>query len=173
MIELISEHELSAQTEAEISGLLRQSFPTDFGGRSFYQQRPHLRLIWRDGGVQSHVSLFLRAIRLGEDLVDVMGVGDVATCPEARGQGHATALMRRTIEIGQASRADFLVLFGARHLYDRAGFHPVEVRYRHVQMTGARTGEVAETTSRFFRVRELGDRRWPADHEVDFLGPLF
>ncbi len=173
MIEEVPEHRLVAKDDAEIAALLKTSFPTDFGGRSFFKQRPHLRLVWREDRILGHVALFFRAIRVGDTLVDVIGVGDVAALPEARGKGIATLLMDRSVAIGQDSQAEFLLLFGARSLYDRAGFRPVINPYLHVQMEGARTGEIERRTSQFLKVRPLREADWREGVEIDFLGHLF
>ncbi|MCA0953694.1 GNAT family N-acetyltransferase [Mameliella alba] len=171
MIDCIAEPDLSLSDEARIADLLRQCFPTDFGGRSFYQQRPHMRLVWRDRQILSHLSLFLRAIRLGDELVDVLGIGDVATAPDARGCGHATALLDHAVH--KAGRARFAILIGDRTLYDRAGFVAQSNPFRHLRIEGARTVEITDQTSPFLRVRPLADSAWPKAERVDFLGPLF
>ncbi|SNS11615.1 GNAT family N-acetyltransferase [Antarctobacter heliothermus] len=173
VIEVIAEQNLTAADEARIAEILRQSFPTDFEGRSFYQQRPHMRLVWREGCVLAHMSLFLRAIRVGENVVDVVGVGDVATSVEARGRGHATALLDRCKSVASSRRASFLILFGDRELYDRAGFLPATNQFRHCQMVGARTGDIVEGSSPFLRVFPLTEALWPEDAQIDFLGHLF
>jgi predicted N-acetyltransferase YhbS len=173
MIERLHEPLLTARDEARIAALLRACFPTDYGGRSFFMQRPHMRLVWREDQILSHVALFYRAVRLGDDLIDVMGLGDVATAPQARGRGLATALLSDAIDIARASGAHYMMLFGARGLYERAGFLPAANPYTQVGMTGARTGVVTRAHSPFFRVLPLGQAAWPATAEVDFMGPLF
>lgn len=173
MIELLPEPELTPGDEAQIAEILRQCFPTDFEGRSFFQQRPHLRLVWREARIVAHMSVFLRAVRVGDDMADVIGIGDVATVAGARGRGHATALMEHCITLATASPAQFMILFGDRTLYDRAGFVPATNRFRYIPMVGARTGEATEGTSPFLRVRPLTQSIWPDQAPVDFLGPLF
>lgn len=173
VIEVIAEPDLTTADESRIAQILHQSFPTDYEGRSFYQQRPHMRFVWRENCVLSHMSLFLRAIRLGDRVVDVIGIGDVATAPEARGRGHATALLDRSKSLALSSRASFLILFGDRTLYDRAGFVPATNPFRHCQMAGGRTAGIVEGTSPFLRVLPLTDAPWPEAAQVDFLGHLF
>ncbi|MGP6088742.1 GNAT family N-acetyltransferase [Antarctobacter jejuensis] len=173
MIETIAEPDLVPEDEAQIAEILRDSFPTDFGGRSFYQQRPHMRIVWREERIVSQLSLFLRAIRVGDDLVDAAGIGDVATAPGARGKGHADAVVAKAVEVARSSGVRFLILFGDRTLYDRAGFLPVANRFRYIKMIGARTGEVTEGSSPFFRVKALTEERWQEGEQVDFLGHLF
>ncbi|ODM45952.1 hypothetical protein A9320_07995 [Ruegeria sp. PBVC088] len=173
VIEVTAEHALTGEDEAQIAALLRASFPTDFGGRSFFQQRPHLRVVWRDGMILGHVALFYRAIRVDGQLIDVIGLGDVATAPEARGRGIATSLLDRVLAIGKDSNAQFALLFGERRLYDRAGFRLAANTYIRIDMTGARTGDVARVQSRFLRVLPLTGALWSDRAELDLLGPLF
>ena len=173
MIEPLPEIGLSRTDEAAIAALLATCFPTDYGGRSFYTQRPHLRLVWREGVILSHLALFYRAVRLGGVLVDVIGVGDVATAPEARGRGLATGLMTQAVAMARASEARFGMLVGARGLYDRAGFLPAPNPCTHVGMTGAKTGRVTRAKNPFLRILPLGDRDWPGQVELDLMGPLF
>lgn len=173
MIEGLSELDLNSTDEAAIAQLLRDCFPTDYGGRSFFQQRPQHRLIWREGGILAHLALFYRAIRLGDNMVDVLGVGDVATAPVARSRGLATALLDHAIRLGGTTPAQFMILFGARGLYDRAGFSPETNALIHVDMTGAKTESVHHDSNAFLKVRPLAGRNWPKQDVVDFLGPLF
>ncbi len=173
MIEVIPEYALTREDEAQVAQLLRASFPTDFGGRSFYQQRPHLRIVWRAPEILGHIALFYRAIRVDGQLTDVTGLGDIATAPQARGQGIATALLDRALTIGRDSNAGFALLFGERTLYDRAGFRLAANVYTRVDMTGAHTGDVDRVQSRFLRVLSLKAAPWPERAELDLLGPLF
>lgn len=173
VIEVVPETDLTPVDEAQIADILRASFPTDFEGRSFYQQRPHMRVLWREDRVLAQISVFLRAIRVGDTIVDVVGIGDVATAPDSRGCGLASALLDRCIQVATDSRADFLILFGDRTLYDRAGFVPASNRFRYIKMVGARTGEVVEQTSPFLRVLPLSAEPWQDTARLDFLGHLF
>lgn len=173
MIEVIPEVELSAQDETQIVEVIRECFPTDYAGRSFYQQRPHVRLVRRKQVIVAQLSVFYRSIRLGGELVPIIGIGDVACLPEHRGQGIGSALMARALELGTRSQADFALLFGKRTLYDRAGFVAQKNPYLCVDMTGAQINELAQRDANFLMVRLLKSRNWPEGEQVDFLGPLF
>lgn len=81
-VEAIPKWQFSPADETEIAGLLARCFPTDFSGRSFFQQRHHLRLVIRaQGRIVGHMALLFRAIRLGETLVNIAGLAEVATDP--------------------------------------------------------------------------------------------
>jgi hypothetical protein len=71
MHEVIPEWALTPGDEAEIAGLLARCFDTDFGGRSFFQTRQHLRLVHREGAILAHMAMQFRAMRLGERLITV------------------------------------------------------------------------------------------------------
>jgi predicted N-acetyltransferase YhbS len=173
LIEYIAEPDLTAPDEGAIAQILADSFPTDFGGRSFYQQRPQARMVCRVDGVIAHLAIHHRVIRVGAHLVTVQGIGDVATHPDARGQGFATQLLEAVIDRATASSTQFLMLIGRRGLYDRAGFVPVPNRYRYVDMTGAQTKVIDTETSPFLHVRPVGDMVWDGAAALDLLGHKF
>lgn len=155
MIEVIPEFELCAQDERQIAQVIRQSFPTDYSGRSYYQQRPHVRVVKREQVIVAQISVFYRSIRLGGALVPIIGIGDVACLPDHRGQGIGSALMERALELGAHSQAEFALLFGKRTLYDRAGFVALKNPYLCVDMTGAETNELAQRDANFLMMRPL------------------
>ncbi|MFY0620327.1 MAG: GNAT family N-acetyltransferase [Pelagimonas sp.] len=174
MIETIPEMALIFEDEAQIVGLLEVCFPTDFGGRSFYMQRPHHRVIWReDERILGHMALFNRVIRLDDELVSIVGLGDVAAHPDARGRGIGAQLLERSIALSKASNADYFLLFGTRSLYSALGFRTVKNHYRYVDMTGSYTGHVGEQESNCLMVLELGETPWPESAKLDLLGHLF
>jgi predicted N-acetyltransferase YhbS len=161
--------------EGEIAALLARCFATDFGGRSFFQQRHHLRLLARDGGgaLVGHLALQWRAVRLGGRLVTVAGLAEVATTPEAREQGVARALVDRAVGTARDSGAGAVLLFGTATLYAAAGFRPAPNPLIWTDMEGARTGAVLRRASGSLRVLPLGPGTWPEEAELDLLGPRF
>ena len=85
-IERIEEMRLTHADDAAIGKLLDAAFNTEFDGRSFYQNRHHVRFVVRDGDeIIGHMALGLRAIRMGDRLVQAAGLADVATAPDHRG----------------------------------------------------------------------------------------
>lgn len=172
MPELIPEWALTPTDEAEIAALLARCFTTDFGGRSFYQTRQHLRLVHREGAILAHMAMQFRAMRLGGRLITVAGLGDVATAPEARGRGLAGALLAEAIAVARASPAEFFLLFGDRPLYAGAGFRPMRNVMVWCEMGGAVTGQITREAAQSLMVLPLrGD--WDATAELDLLGNLF
>jgi predicted N-acetyltransferase YhbS len=174
MIEILPEWALTPEDEAQIADLLLRSFDTDFGGRSYFQQRPHLRLvIRRDGKIIGHMALLFRAIRLGSQLTDIAGLADVCTDPDHRGQGIAQRLLTAAIAEARASQSDFFLLFGNANIYSGNGFQRFSNPVTYLDLRGARTGDVKTEPAEQLMVLPLRGAEWPATAPVDLMGTLF
>lgn len=173
--DLIPEHLLTNADETAIARLLARCFSTDFGGRSFFQTRHSWRhVIWRDDAIVAHLAVQLRAVRLGDDLVTIAGIADVATDPDHRGQGYAAALLQAAIAVARTSPADFVLLFGTARLYPAAGFRPIANPMTYLDLTDARTGQLrGAETNEHLQVLALTDRTWDGTKPLDLLGGLF
>lgn len=163
---------LSPADEAQIAALLELAFDDGgFDGRSYYQQRHHVRLVARSPGqIVGHMALSIRDIRLGADLVTVIGLADVATHPYRRGEGIASALLHACIVEARQTTAAFFMLFGDAEIYAGNGFVPVGNSIRYISLLGARTDRVFEKPNRGLMVMPLGDLPWNDAVPVDLLG---
>jgi GNAT superfamily N-acetyltransferase len=174
MIEIIADWDVSAADEGQIVRLLARCFDTDFGGRSYFQQRPHFRMIWREGGqIIGHMAVMMRAIRLNGVLVDVAGLADVATHPDHRGKGIAAALLKSTVAQVRAAQTQYFLLFGTAALYGAHGFAAALNLMTYIDLRGAVTGAVKTEVPQELRVLPLRGKVWPVDAPVDLLGHLF
>jgi predicted N-acetyltransferase YhbS len=174
MINVTLDWALSAEEEAQIAGLLRRSFATDFGGRSYFQQRPQLRVMWcEDGQIIGHMAVMLRAIRVGGVLVHAAGLADVATDAGHRGRGIAAALLAEAIGQVRATSAQHFLLFGTAGLYAAHGFVAAQNPITYVDLRDAQTGVVRTKIIHGLRVLPLRGQVWPVDAPVDLLGGLF
>ncbi len=173
-IERIPEWALTPALDAEIADLLARCFVTDFGGRSYFQTRHHLRLIHRPrGAIIGHMALQYRAMRLGDRLITVAGLAEVATDPAHRGQGIAGGLLQAAIAEAQASPAEFFLLFGVARLYAAAGWRRVRNPMLWVDMLGARTHAIRHETADSLMVLPLRGSDWDENLPLDLLGNLF
>lgn len=173
-IERIHETELGAADEAQIAALLALCFDTDFGGRSFFRTRHHLRLVIREAGaIVAHMAIQFRAVRLGGRLVDIAALADVATHPGYRGRGLAGRLLQAAIAEARGARAAHFLLFGTAGLYAAAGFAPARNPLVYVETDGARTGALRREGAEALRVLDLGPAPWEPGAELDLLGGLF
>ncbi len=173
-IERIDELRLSKADSREISALLDESFGGEFEGRSFFIQRNHLRLVKRvSGRIVGHLALVYRAIRIGENLVTIMGIGDVAVAKEARRQGIGAVLVDAAIAEAKQSKALFLLLFGEAKIYGRAGFESATNPLVWVEHTDFHSTSITRKPSESLMIYQLGTKNWDQSAEVDFLGGLF
>lgn len=174
MIELIPETALTAADEAEITNLLARCFDTPFNHRSYYRQRPHLRLIQRQHGqIIGHIGLLLHGVRLGGVLTEIAGLVEVATDPAHRGSGIATTLLRQAITLAQASQAEYLLLFGEAALYAGNGFTRHTNILTYLDITEGRSRDILTEPAQTLMVLPLRGQIWPATAPLDMLGPLF
>lgn len=174
MIEPIAEWALTAPDEAQIARLITLCFGDDFDNRSYYRQRPHLRLIYRqDGQIIGHIALLLRAVRLGAQITDTIGLAEVCTHPDQRGAGVASQLLQAAITQARGSQAAYLTLFGTAPLYAGHGFSRQSNILTYVNMANNRTTQITTEAAETLMVLPLRDQIWPASAPLDMLGPLF
>ena len=171
--ETINEFDLTAETEVELTALLDLAFSPKFGGASYHQQRHHVRLIQRSNGeIVGHLAITYRAVRLGDQLLDIVGLAEVATHPDHRGQGIAGHLVRSSIEFAQNSGADAVVLFGDRPVYAANGFLAKPNPLRWVAMTDKRTVDIQQQIDDLM-VLPLNNLSWDDHLTLDLLGNKF
>lgn len=172
-IDRIEETRLNAAHEGQIATLLTRAFGPDFGGRSYYQQRHHVRLVTGRPQIVGHIALTFRDIRVADSLTPVYGLAEVATDPDHRGKGIASALLQAAIAEARASPAQFLLLFGDAPLYAAAGFRPATHRLHYTVLNGARTRATNRAQSNGLMALPLRDQPWPDGADLDMLGHLF
>ena len=172
-IDRIDEVRLTAADEAEITALLTRAFGEEFGGNSFHQQRHHIRLVARQPRIIGHIALTYRAIRVAGEMVDIMGLAEVATDPDHRGKGIAGTLLQAAIAEAKLSPAPFLLLFGDAPLYAAAGFRPIRHKLRYTIMYRAKTLRTQTAQSDSLMVLPLRDQPWVDGADLDMLGHLF
>lgn len=169
----IEETRLAAADEAQIATLLPRAFNEDFGGRSYHQQRHHIRLVARDPHIVGHMAMCYRDIRMGDQLVPIIGLAEVATDPDHQGKGIGSHLMTMALDEARASSASFFVLYGSRPMYAGNGFMPMNNPQTSTELYGAKTGKVVTKPSDGLMVMPLRDTPWDAQAHIDLMGFLF
>lgn len=176
-IDRIDELRLGPGDDAAIAALLNRAFGEEFGGNSFHQQRHHVRLVVRNpadpGIIIGHIALTYRAIRIAGAMTNIIGLAEVATDPDHRGKGIASALLQAAIAEARLSPAPFMLLFGDAALYAAAGFRPVQHKLRSTVMYWARTLRTQTRPSDGLMMLPLADAVWPDGADIDMLGHLF
>ncbi len=170
-IELIPEYALTEADDKAIADLLMHGFGEDFGGRSFHQQRHHMRLIIRgQDAIIGHMAICYRDVRLGDALTTICGLAEVVTAPEARGKGVATRLMEAAIAFAKTTQAKFFVLFGDRPIYAGHGFKTARNVITYTSLDYARTGGVITRDTQALMVLPLADEFWDETASLDLVG---
>ena len=173
-IERHEELRLKPRLDQEIAELLGRVFPTDFGGRSFFQNRHHARFIAREGGVLAgHLAVCYRAVRLGDRRLDVLGVAEVGVDPAFRRRGIGAALVEAALKEGRDAHADAVLLFGVQPIYARAGFLAVKNPITRTEMQAAHTGATVREEAVHLMVHPLDGPAWDAAAPLDLAGFTF
>ncbi|MCA9565634.1 MAG: GNAT family N-acetyltransferase [Myxococcales bacterium] len=171
----IPEFELDPAAAAEMQGLLALCFPGFLDRRIYYKQRPHSRLVGRlNGDLVAQVGLDFRTIRIGSEVVNIVGIIDLCVAPGHRSCRYAEALLDRAEAIGRERGLDLAVLLADDHrLYSMCGFELVQ---RECVFLGIHEhqsiGLIRRELNDCLMVKALGNGSVP-DGEVDFLGYLF
>ena len=160
--------------DAAIAGLLDECFDGVHGGRTFFKQVPHQRLLaWSEGGLVGHVGMDFRAVRVGEATVPVLGIVDLCVALTARRKGVGAALLQGVEERAEC-QSFALAMADDSRLYCRAGhslIHAADVPFLAIDEL-RRHGVIRRDLSEFFMVKRLGGDVWP-DGPIDLLGDLF
>lgn len=174
-METIPEHLLTNADDTAIARLLARCFTTDFGGRSFFQTRHSWRHVLRhEGQIIAHLAVQLRAVRLGDDLITIAGIADVATDPDHRGKGYAATLLQAALTTARQSPARHVLLFGTAQLYPAAGFRPIHNPLTYIDLTDARSGAFHRDRPKdHLQVLDLATTPWEETKPLDLLGGLF
>lgn len=131
-----------------------------------YQWRAKTRHIFveDDGLPVGHVGLLEASVSVGDESVEVCGIGSVVTRPEAQGRGYARRAMRRAEEImRRETDAEFGMLYCRDELiplYASLGWQLVKGE----NIFGQESGPVASPFN--VMVLPLGEREWPAGKVV-------
>lgn len=88
----------------------------------YKRDEPNNIVIERDGELVGAVGLFRREIKVGDETLVSMGIGNVACRGDLRGSGIMTKLMTSAVEEIKASDADLSDLGGRRHRYGHFGY---------------------------------------------------
>ncbi|MCS7221014.1 MAG: GNAT family N-acetyltransferase [Anaerolineae bacterium] len=125
---IASEVELHQAVRLAAGAFRHPSFNLDAGQivawlRAHPAFRPELvRVRVADGRVISQLWIVDRVMRIGLAEWRMGGISALYTVPEARSQGHATALMKDALEFMRHSGFDVTVLYGMNHFYRRFGY---------------------------------------------------
>lgn len=177
-IELLNEFALNDQLKAQIQQQLVESFGGEsYKGRIYFKQRAHYRLVAMDENqLLGQLGLDYRCMKLGEEVIQVMGVIDFTVSSQFRSQGIGSAILQALIVIcaQHASNIDFIVLMADQHeVYLKNGF---EVKKQQIDWLGIHeheyVGERSEVAD-FLLVKAISGKHWDDHAVLDMLGYMY
>lgn len=175
-IERVLEIVLRSSVEKQIADLLDQCFPNTFGGRSYYKQVPHSRLLLRrKRRLIGHAGLDHRVIRVGETVTRVTGIVDLCVHPDHCRVGRGSMLLAFAEDLARRGQTEHFILFADRaDLYLRNGYSIVEpamVKWLAIDERASHSMQRRDFSGTFM-AKALSDKPFPLG-EIDLLGYLF
>ena len=160
--------------DSAVAGLLDACFDGAHGGRTFFKQVPHQRVLaWSGDDLVGHVGMDLRVVRVGGVTVSVLGIVDLCVAPAARKQGIGAALLQGAEERAEGQSFSLAMADDSR-LYRRAGYSRInaaDVTFLAIEDLRCH-GVIRRDLSEVFMVKPLAGDAWP-DGPIDALGHLF
>ena len=120
------------QLDALLSEVFRPGMPQEYPHIYTPDDTANLRVVVEGGEVVAHIGTIRRHVSIMGCTVKVASLGGVATRPDARGKGYATALFEDTIRDCREDGVDFIVVSGYRKIYHRYGCRYVGRDWRFV-----------------------------------------
>ena len=160
--------------DAAITDLLGSCFDGVHGGRTWFKQFPHERLLaWSGSDLMGHVGMEFRVVRVGEAIVSVLGIVDLCGAPFARRHGIGTASLQGAEERARG-QSFALAMADDERLYQRSGYsllNAPNVTFLAIDELRCH-GVIRRDLSEIFMVKALTCDAWP-DGPTDLLGHLF
>ena len=160
--------------DAAVADLLDACFDGAHGGRTWFKQIPHVRLLaWSGNDLVGHAGLDYRMVRVGETIVPILGVVDLCVAPAARKRGIGAALLQRAEERSRG-QSFALAMADDPRLYQRTGYSLLDVaNVTFLAIYEMRCHSVIHRDlSEIFMVKQLTCDAWP-EGPIDLLGHLF
>ena len=160
--------------DTAVAGLLDACFDGAHGGRTWFKQVSHQRILsWSGSDLMGHVGMDFRMVRVGEAAVPVLGIVDLCVAPSARRQGIGAALLNAAEERARG-QSFALAMADDQRLYHRAGYctlHAANVTFLAIDELRCHS-VIRRDLGEAFMVKPLACDTWP-DGPIDLLGHLF
>ena len=174
----IIEHKINdnvdTRRETAIAHLLNQCFDGIHQGRSYFKQLPHGRfLAWDGAALVGHVGFDFRVIRVGGEIVSIIGIVDLCVAEKTRGMGVGQALLRRA-ETNAKGQSFALAMADDRRIYTQTGYaslQSADVKFLAIDELNCHS-IVQRDLTYIFMVKCLSRQTWP-NGSIDMLGYLF
>jgi len=178
-IQLINEFQLSEDQKEKIWLLLKNCFPeSDYGGRNFFKQLPHYRLLLTYGEkIIGHLGIDYRVMNLGGEIIRIFGGIDLAVDPNFRNRGLGAQILKEFEEIALANKnnIDFLFLVtDIPDFYQKLGYTTSVLRVSWLKISQGRNIGIGEEkiSDSFLLYKEISGKKW-TEGNLDMLGYMF
>ena len=174
--EFIDEFRLNENTKSQIADLLKISFPEeDFHGRTYFKQLPHYRLLmWNGNLLIGQLGLDYRVMTLNKEPIRVMGIIDLMILPEYQKKGNGTLLLKELDNVikDHKENIDFLFLVADHHkFYENCGYRLTKQHVKWLTIEEHINYGIQEKEfDDCLMVKQVGDKKWPDDGELDMMG---
>jgi GNAT superfamily N-acetyltransferase len=157
----------ASEVDRALATELHDWFETEFGSEDRWAAADYYILLRIDGVLAGRLGVLNTKARVGNQVIRVCGIGGVATKPEFRHRGVASAMLSRAADF---MKSELGVEFGfllCRHevspVYAKSGWLPVP------GPTTFTRGGVSATYPNDTMILPLSDRVWPSG-PIDMLG---
>ena len=163
-----------SEYEVDIADLLECCFDGIHEGRTYFKQAPQGRFFaWENSKLIGHVGFDFRLVRVGSNILPILGVIDLCVRKENRCLGVGRALLERA-EISAKGKSFALAMADDRRLYEQTGYSLLpRSNTTFLAIDELKSHSVIERDlSEIFMVKCLSDKQWP-EGKIDLLGYLF
>lgn len=178
-LQLIPEYLLQPTDKEQIAALVQRTFAdTDYGGRTYFKQLPHYRLLAKDGDMLlGLLSIDYRVMNMAGKPIQVMGVADLCVDEAQRGKGYGKLLMQRLEEIAREvpGNVDFLFLVtDIPAFYQALGYQSIPLTVSWLKLYQHKNYGVGKEriNDACFMIKQIGDIAWQGE-ELDMLGYMY
>lgn len=174
---IIHEIDVTPEQHQAIEQLRNSAFADFQVSRSYYKQLPHMRVLCyssdetQGNELAGYMGLDYRVIRVGDEVLKVLGVIDL--CVAKQGQGLGSQMMTELAEYAQSKDVDFIILMSELDaFYSKLGYQRVASMQSWLRIHEHTNFGVAVDHIDELYVKPVGKKTWPAGH-VDWLGYMF
>lgn len=178
VFELIEEFKLDVRIQEQIRVQLKTCFgDSEFDKRIYFKQRAHYRLLLKnEDKLIGQMGLDYRAMFLGDEAIQVLGLIDFTVDPKFQGKGYGTKMLKELDQIALQfdTNIDFLLLAADTHkVYLNNGFKRLKQKVKWLGFHKHQTTEIITRDTDFLMIKPLGKKQWRADALLDMMGYMY
>ncbi|AIL70747.1 acetyltransferase [Vibrio vulnificus] len=173
-MEIVYEIDVTEAQHKSIEVLRNQSFPDHQSNRSYYKQLPHMRVLrYEDDLLVGYLGLDYRAIKVGDEVYNVLGIIDFCVAEQHRGKGIGSTMLSEVSSFAEGKAVDFIMLISELdEFYLRHGYRKVEGIQSWLRLhEHTNYGIAVEHIDELF-IKPISGKQWTNGH-IDWLGYMY